>query len=437
MEKRGFPTVVVGADSFLDDAQATADSLGMKALPVVTTGAAFTSVTEEEVISRVDGLIDDVIHALTTAPGVPEEKTTLSAMGPPTLTFEGEDLLDAIELMNKAFLQKGWGDGFPIMPPTQAAVAKMLRGTSRQPDEVVAILEPGMGLASVEKIAINAVMAGCAPGHLPVVIAAVEALADPRFNLRMVAMSTGPQTPLLIVNGPIAKELKINSGRGALGPGAQSHANTVIGRALRLIMMNIGKAYVGIMDMDTIGSPNKYSMCIAENEEKNPWQPFHVEQGYDKETSTVTAIGIESQLEINEMANTHAEGILTTYANTINCVGASSSTTHLRENRLFHNVILMCPDHAALIASDGWSKYDVKRYLYEYARLPWRVVKNKEPFIERFAQAWKWLQGAPDDMMLPIIGAPEWLHIVVVGGPVGKGSYCTGLGLPVTKEIRK
>ncbi len=409
----------------------------MEALPVVMTGAAFTSVTEEEVISRVDKLIDDVVLALTTTPRGPKEKSVILKVGSPTMEFEGKDLLEAAEVMNKAFLENSWGDGFPIIPPTRESVARMLTGTSRQPDEVVAILEPGMGLASVEKIAINAVMAGCAPGHLPVLIAAVEAIAEPRFNLRMVAMSTSPGAPLLVINGPIAKELKINSGRCALGPGAQSQANTVIGRALRLILMNIGKAYPGIMDMDTIGSPIKYSMCIAENEERNPWQPFHVEQGYDKETSTVTAFGIGSLFDTVETAQAHAEGILTTIANTINGLGFGGITSYLYENRFWHNVVLMCPDHAAIIASDGWSKSDIKRYLYEYARLPWRVVRNREPFIDRLAPAWRWLEKAPDELMLPITGGPDWFHIVVVGGPVGKGLYCTGNSIPVTKEIRK
>src|SRR6266508_6604363 len=178
--------------------------------------------------------------------------------------------------MNRDFLQRGWSDGFPLVAPTQAALEAMLRGTRRGAGDVIATLEPGFGLATVEKLAANAVMAGCRSAHLPLLIAAVRCLAEPKMYLRNKAMSTGPHAPLVLVNGPRGREAGLTSGMCALGPGAPSASNTVLGRALRLVMMNVGHTYVGVSDMDTIGSPLKYSLCCAENKAESPWEPYHV-----------------------------------------------------------------------------------------------------------------------------------------------------------------
>src|ERR1051326_5375040 len=173
---------------------------------------------------------------------------------------------------------------------------------------------PGFGMATVRALAANAVMAGCRPEDLPVLIAAVEAMADPVINLRMKSMSTGPQSPLLVVNGPIAKRLGINSGRCALGPGALSYANTVIGRAVRLIMMNVGHCYPDVSDLDTIGSPIKYSMCVAENEDANPWTPYHVDLGYDREQSTATIHFVYGLCELHDFENHDPDRLMQVFA---------------------------------------------------------------------------------------------------------------------------
>src|SRR5262249_16371069 len=156
------------------------------------------------------------------------------------------------------FLERQWGDGFPLVPPTCQAVTRMLAGTRRSPKDIVAVLEPSFGIATVEKIAINAVMARGKPEHMPLLLAAVEAISDPYFRLRHVAVGTSPFTPMLVVNGPIAKRIGMNSSTCCLGPGAPSAVNTAIGRALRLVMMNVGGCYARITDMDTIGDSNKY-----------------------------------------------------------------------------------------------------------------------------------------------------------------------------------
>ena len=433
-EKHGIPTVAITSKGFERNAGYTAKSVGYEAeLPLAVVPNTISHQAAEHIERQITDVFDQILAGLTQPP-VARKAEDASAE---VLRFEGKDHYDAFEVMNEAFLESQWGDGFPIIPPTPERVERTLQGTRRSPGEVVAILEPGSGLATVEKIAINSVMAGCKPEHLPVLIAAVEAISEPKFLLKGVASSTGPHTPMLMINGPLAKTLTINSGRCALGPGAQSRNNIVIGRALRLILMNIGQAYPGLLDMDTIGSPNKFSMCLAENEEASPWEPYHVEQGFARETSTVTAFSVESQLELIDGRSTRPEDFLTLVAGTANTAGAACTSDWLLPLRVWHSCLMVAPDHARSFEKHGWSKKDAREYLYENARVEWRYFKHtKSRPPQHFRPEWQWLEEAPDDYLLPITGGSDWFHIVVAGGPAGKSSYLTGLGQPVTKEIR-
>ncbi|MBI2906678.1 MAG: hypothetical protein HYX92_03360 [Chloroflexi bacterium] len=433
-EKRGIPTVMLNASAFQSDARATAKAFGMKHIALAMISTPLTNLSPEDTQEVVADSLNSVIEGLTkeVEVAVSEEKPGLK-----TFSFQAPSSYDAFEEMNEFFLRNGWGDGFPLIPPTPEKVDRMLTGASRPRSDLVTVLEPGNGEATVEKVAINAVMAGCLPEHMPVLIAAVEGMADPAFNMRSVAVSTGPHAPILIVNGPIARELNINSGIGALGPGRQSRANTVIGRAIRLIMMNIGHTYVGELDMDTIGSPNKYSMCVAENEDKNPWEPLHVERGFGKDTSTVTVFGVESFINMADLRSYTPEHVLQSFAGTGNSAGAHVGAW-LQGGRIWQPFLLICPEHAKIIADQGWTKQDAKEYLYHNARIEWRYLKYGGCFEpESNVPAWRWLRDAPEDMLLPIAAGPDWFHIAVVGGPVGKSAYLTGVGAPVTVEVKK
>jgi len=205
----------------------------------------------------------------------------MSTLGPAARTFRMHGAYTAIF---RHYQDQGWTDGLPIVPPTDEDLREFLRFTDRAPREVVAVLPPRQGEATVERIAINAIMAGCRPEYLPVVITAVEALADPAFNLDSIQATTHPVAPLIIVNGPIAKEVGINAGYNAFGQGFR--ANLTIGRAIRLLLMNVGGGLPGTGDRATQGSPAKIAYCVAENEDANPWEPLHVEHGYSPETST-------------------------------------------------------------------------------------------------------------------------------------------------------
>ncbi len=209
-------------------------------------------------------------------------------------TFEAEDDFDAI---NRLYRERKWSDGLPIVPPTLARVDRMLATTQRQRYDVVAQVAPGYGAATVERIAINAVMAGCDADYLPVLIAATEAVADPEFNLQGVQATTNPVAVWLILNGPIAKKLNVNAGFNCIGQG--TWANATLGRAMRLILQNIGGALPGEMDRSTHGQPAKFTFCCAENEEASPWEPLHVERGHGREESAVTVVAAEGTMNMN------------------------------------------------------------------------------------------------------------------------------------------
>jgi hypothetical protein len=333
-----------------------------------------------------------------------------------------------------------------------------MTGTRRAPDDVVAVLEPCYGLATVEKIAVNCVMAGCKPEHLPVLIAAVEAISDPDYYLRHVAMSTSPYTPMLVVNGPIAQRIGMNSGMACLGPGAPSAVNTVIGRALRLIMMNIGGNYVGITDMDTIGDPNKYSMCLAEREEANPWQPLHFERGFALNDSTVTAFVVQTNICHADHWNNEPVPFLRRMGQSVAQVGVSSTMKWLgRPKKDVNNIdlrpqdveeeclIVLCPSNARMLADLGWSKSGVKEVIHQFAVLRASagggnvglLSQNYAPGESmRIRPEWSWLHDYPD-MLVPAYRSPECYQIVVAGGDSIKNMVVLGGHKSITRKIEE
>jgi hypothetical protein len=309
-------------------------------------------------------------------------------------------------------MERGWGDGLPAIPPTRERVARMLSTVRRRRDEVAAILVPRLGRATLEAIAANAVMAGALPEHLPVVLAAVEAVADPAFNLQAIQTTTHPCSPLVIVNGPMARRLGIHGGGNVLGQGAR--ANAVIGRALRLILQNVGGARPGREDRATHGHPGKYSYCIAENEAASPWEPLSVERGFSAGESTVTVCGSEGPHNINDHASTTPEGIVTTVASV--AATAGSNNIYLGGEPL----VVLGPEHAVTAASSGWSKDDFRRRVWEQAAVPLAGFAREN--IERFATIYP--EGFKDRPAGAVVRvARDWRDImVVVAGGAGKHS---------------
>jgi hypothetical protein len=330
----------------------------------------------------------------------------MSERGPAAAVFTfagGYDEIDA------HYHERGWTDGLPIVPPTEPRVRAFLARTARDPREVVGVLPPRQGEATVEKIAANAVMAGCRPDYFPVVLAAIEALADPLFNLDSVQATTHPVAPLIVVNGPIARTIGLQAGYNAFGQGFR--ANVTIGRAVRLVLMNIGGGLPGSGDRATQGSPAKIASCVAENEAESPWEPLHVEAGLPADTSTVTAFGAEGPHNIQDHFSNTALGVLRTVAGAMGQAGSNNLLS--RGGPL----LSLGPEHAATIAKEGYSKQQVKQFLFEHARFPLHRLglEYQRQQIERWG-----VVDAPDTMV-PIVRRPEDISVIVVGG-AGKHS---------------
>lgn len=322
--------------------------------------------------------------------------------------------VDSIESVNEMLYQLGMTDGLPVVPPTRSRVRPMLQG--RNPEEVVAVVPPKMGVASVERIAINSVMAGCLPQYLPVVIAAVQAMVEDQFNLIGLETTTGSAAPLAIINGPAVKELEINCAGNALGQGRR--ANATIGRAIRLILINIGGSIPGILDMASLGQPGKYTFCFGENEERSPWEPLHVERGFRREVSTVTMVGAAGTVEVVDTTSRTADGVLTTMANSMTIAGTIGSAGVLGGGE---PLVILTPEHAELMASQGLSKMDVKRALYEKARLP--LSKLSPEMADRVVENRK-RQGLEDlNGDVRVAFRPEDIMVVVAGGVGVKSVY--------------
>jgi hypothetical protein len=269
---------------------------------------------------------------------------------------------DAWEAINRLFYQRGWTDGLPIVPPTPERFARMIEESRLDPDQEIGRVEPRLGIATVGKIATNAIMAGCEPAHLKVVVAAVRAMIQPQFNLKALQCTTHPVTVMTLVNGPIAHELDINATYNCMGQGAL--ANAVIGRGVRLVLNNIGGATPGVLDRATQGSPSKYAFCFAENEAENPWSPFHVERGFSASDSTVTVFGVEGPHNVNEHFGSTAADIMLTTAGVFATPGSNNS--YLGGETL----IVFGPEHAAQIARENLTKDDIKQFLIDKAIIP-------------------------------------------------------------------
>ena len=417
----------------------------MPTLPIVTVPHPVGGLSPGQVEKKADQALEDVVQALLGGGGKVGDEKGVARL--PQKPFKAKSLfassiaedsaaeadervlvVDNPETIFQLFQARGWMDGLPFIPPKEERVARMLAYTGRDPKEVVAVLPPRWGKATVEKIAVNAVMAGCLPQYLPAVMAAVSAMSDEAFNLYAVQATTHPCSPLVLFNGPLAKELNINGRYNALGQGWR--ANATIGRAIRLILLNIGGGEPGVLDRATMGQPGKYSYCLAENEAENPWMPLHVERGFSKEDSTVTVFGAEAPHNINDHRSTSARDILKTVAHTMAVPGCNNALVG------GDVLLLLGPEHAATIAGDGFSKEDVKKFLFEEARVPLDHIPQS---------SWKWIQTMRphwEDVFekrsrLPLVDRWEEIQVVVAGGSGKHSAFIPTFGAtkPVTKVI--
>jgi hypothetical protein len=350
IEERGKPTVSFVFQYFASDARSGGSSHGMSQIRIIPENIVSECTVMEDIEPEVAKVLDRVIEDLT-RPLTTEEKSPQPhhSESPQRIVFQG-DLAE----VNKFFYKRGWTDGLPIIPPTEDAISEMLQGTDLSPDYIVAKLEPRLGKATVEKIAINGVMAGALPTHMPALIAGTRALVS-NTTAVMMAASTGSFAPLWIMNGPIRNDIRINSSFGASSPG--DIANAAIGRAMSLITKNIRGVRKQIEDMGVLGNPSKYTWVIGENEENSPWEPLHVERGLKKEESAITLTFPQTYHQFLPF-ETNDQGLLRSI-----CFNVTPA--HLGVFGIF-----LTPTNARTLNKQGWNKQSIKKYLLENTRMP-------------------------------------------------------------------
>jgi hypothetical protein len=321
----------------------------------------------------------------------------------------------------EAYFERGWTDGLPVTPPTEKAVAEALAAAGLQADQILGVVAERNTVVVAGKVAINAVMAGCRPEYLPVVAAAIRALCRPEFAYHGPASSTGGSAMVLIVNGPIARALGINSGNNAFGQGTR--ANATIGRAVRLTMMNAMNTRPGLLDRATLGNPGKYAFCFAENEDDHPWEPLHVERGLRRDQSAVTLYASNSLYQVYNQLADGPEPLLLCFADALANVGIPNV-------RGFNqSLIVFAGEHSAILRQSGWSKGDVRRFLVERARRTVadykRAARLPGPLADGDEATWRRVFEDPDDILL-----------VCAGGRAGSWSACLpGWGKKWTQAV--
>jgi hypothetical protein len=342
-----------------------------------------------------------------------------------TMTAKRHRVADVGDAMEFCF-QQGWTDGLPVVPPTEERVRAMLEAARLEPKREIGYVAHRAVSITAEKVAINAVMAGCKPEYLPVVVAAVEGIADPAWSYHGPGTSTGGAAVLMIVNGPIARELDINAGDNLFGPGWR--ANLTIGRAVRLVMRNVCGSMPGLLDRGTLGHPGKLSYVIAENEAESPWTPLHVERGFRPEQSAVTVVAADAPHQFYNQLSSTAEGVLTTLADDMrisgNVMGQATYT------------VVLAGEHMRTIAKDGWTKKEIRAFVFEHTR-------NTHAHLKRTGRMSGAIQAGDETALRSLVISPEHILVVAAGGRAGAFScYIPGWGSArnseaVTKEVKR
>lgn len=357
-------------------------------------------------------------------PGVAEELAV--RLGGARLSARRVEI-GSLEDEAEACFERGWTDGLPVVPPTEVRVLRMLEGTRRAPGEVVGSVPPNYNACTVEKVAINAVMAGCKPEYMPVVLAAVEAALMEDFGMHGLLATTFFVGPMVVVNGPIAREIGMNARINALGQG--NRANATIGRALQLVIRNVGGGVPGGVDRAVQGNPGKYTFCFAEREEDSPWESLAVERGFGPEVSTVSLFAASGVTAISDTRSRDPEGLCSSIA------ACLKGVAHPKHANIMGPVLVISPEHTRRFADAGWSKARFREELDRYLEIPVeQLLSGAGGIPEGISQ-----ERAAVQKTLPKF-RPGTLHIVRAGGDAGLFSSIIGSWAgtqSVSKEIVK
>lgn len=443
LEKKGVPAVIIASAGFEDDLEASARAFGVPGIQFVVVPRVYNNITDEQARAQTAPVVGELLKLLTSG--------TVEAPGHDVaddddVVFEGPFDLDTFERFNAHFLENDWSDGHPVIPPTHDRVAALVDGIDLDADELVCLVPPGNGYATVRKIAVNAAMAGCLPTDMPVIVAALRALANvpPPLN-RAGLMSTSAHAPTFIVNGPLARELGINGGRGCLGPGKQNAVNLRIGRAILLAMKNLGIWNHGVMDLDTMGTTRKHISVFAENEAESPWEPFHVTHGFDPDDSTVSCIFTAGDWDIQFQGHldpAHLGRAIAANISGLQCLPNLTTFFGDLERPQEGRLLMVPPPHAIPLADGGFSKSAFARLLHQEVREPiYRIVEplRKLAADGKMRPEWEWIfELSWEEMhrqLMPAIDRPELFHIVVAGSVRGKNLVFPTVTEMVTEKI--
>jgi hypothetical protein len=319
-------------------------------------------------------------------------------------SIRGDSVAEVVLRAYEHAYEQGWTDGLPIVPPSPELVQRFVDASGRGAQACIAVLPPRQGRATVEVIAVNAVMAGCRPEYMPVIIAAIDAMMDSSFPLELIQVTTNPMTPMLVLNGPIRDQLDINYGAGCLGPGWR--ANATIGRAIRLILLNIGGALPGIYSKSSFASPLRYTYVFGENEEENPWSPFHVDRGFSVTDSTVTVFRATNYVNISGGEGVGPEEILRHIATAMPPMYLGGEGA----------MLLLGVNHAHSLHEAGLTKQEIQQKLWEYA------VVTQDHFAADFVETER-VAGRTGPGVVRRTRLPEQMYVLVAGGPGPQDVY--------------
>ena len=328
----------------------------------------------------------------------------------------------------EAMYARGWSDGLPIAAPTEKRVLEMLEGTTRAPDDAVAVVPPDLVECSVEKVAINAVMAGCKPEYLPVVLAAVEAACTDRFNMHGVIATTMGVGPIVVVNGPIRRAIGMNSGMNVMGQG--NRANATIGRALQLVVQNVGGGRPGEVDRATYGNPGKLGFCFAEDEESSPWGPLSADLGAEPGTSTVTVFAGEGPRNVIDQRSREPVSLARSLA------AALRTVQHPKLAIGYDAMLVIGPEHARVLKEAGWSKEQLIEELTELLTIPGEeMLRGVDEIAEGMPESFRSQRVTkfrPGGLLVVHCGGSAGLFSAILGGWASgpKGSQ------PAVQEVR-
>ena len=427
VEKLGKPLVIMVQNEFEGVLKTAADFRGIPAIRYVVhdiPDLAYLDKVDKPIYlqnvlpQKVAAVLDDVVDRLT-APLTPEETEPKKKQELPRILIEG-----SLEEVNKFFYQRYLSYGMPIIPPTEEAVNRMMEGTDLPPDHVVGLIPPKRSKATVEKIAINAVMAGCLPTHMPVLIAAIEAVLSPNLWMEAFTVSAASWAPMYIVNGPVRNDIDISCKVGVLSP--YNRANAAIANAMGLMVMNLGGVRRGFEDRGVFGHEGHFGIMIGENEEESPWEPWHQTRGFDKNDSTVTVMFPNSrELLLLDMDPTH---ILRTVCERAHYMGFDPGCT-----------FLICPEAAQTLTDGGYSKQSFLEYVVEYARRPAREINSQWMIDNNHLMPGMVLPATPDVTvkkffsdrhLLPIVTGMSYGNAICMYG--GGGDH----GQPVSAKVQ-